>query len=69
MDKIIKYTDSMTTSDGVKLVADIYRPETEEKFPVLLMRQPYGKTIASTVVYALPRWYARNGYMVIIQDV
>ena len=33
------------------------------------MRQPYGKTIASTVVYAHPRWYARHGYMVIIQDV
>lgn len=59
----------MLTSDGVKLVADIYRPNTEEKLPVLLMRQPYGKAIASTVVYAHPRWYARHGYMVVIQDV
>ena len=69
MDKIIEYTASMVTSDGVKLVADVYRPETKEKLPVLLMRQPYGKAIASTVVYAHPRWYARQGYMVVIQDV
>jgi hypothetical protein len=33
------------------------------------MRQPYGKAIASTVVYAHPRWYASQGYIVVIQDV
>ncbi len=62
---------SMTTRDGVRLDADVYRPEgTEsERFPVLLMRQPYGRAIASTVVYAHPRWYAAQGYIVVIQDV
>lgn len=59
----------MKTRDGVRLTADIYRPVTEEKLPVLLMRQPYGKAIASTVVYAHPKWYARQGYIVVIQDV
>jgi len=33
------------------------------------MRQPYGRDIASTVVYAHPVWFARRGYHVVIQDV
>ncbi|NET05302.1 MAG: CocE/NonD family hydrolase [Symploca sp. SIO2B6] len=59
----------MLTRDGVRLDADIYRPDSGDEFPVLLMRQPYGKAIASTVVYAHPSWYAAYGYMVVIQDV
>ena len=69
MVKIIQETASMSTRDGVRLDADIYRPETKEALPVLLMRQPYGREIASTVVYAHPRWYAERGYIVVIQDV
>ena len=69
MSKIIQTTASMQTRDGVRLDADIYRPETDEALPILLMRQPYGRAIASTVVYAHPRWYASQGYMVVIQDV
>jgi len=56
-------------SDGVRLAADLYRPEGAGDVPVLLMRQPYGRAIASTVVYAHPRWYAARGYLVVIQDV
>ena len=69
MAKIIKQTASMQTRDRVKLDADIYRPDTDEELPVLLMRQPYGREIASTVVYVHPRWYAAQGYIVVIQDV
>lgn len=69
LNMIIKETASMLTRDGVRLDADIYRPEKSGKFPVLLMRQPYSKAIASTVVYAHPTWYAQQGYIVIIQDV
>ena len=69
MVKIIKQTASMLTRDGIKLDADIYRPDTDKKLPILLMRQPYGREIASTVVYAHPRWYAAHGYIVVIQDV
>lgn len=64
-----KETVSMLTRDGVRLDADIYRPDAEGEFPVLLMRQPYGRAIASTVVYAHPVWYAAHGYIVVIQDV
>jgi putative CocE/NonD family hydrolase len=33
------------------------------------MRQPYGRDIASTVVYQHPSWFAMHGYHVVIQDV
>jgi len=55
--------------DGVRLAADIYRPVGAGPWPVLLMRQPYGREIASTVVYAQPAWFSRQGYIVVIQDV
>jgi putative CocE/NonD family hydrolase len=62
-------TIPMRTRDGVRLDADVYRPVGDGPFPVLLMRQPYGRRIASTVVYAHPHWYASHGYIVVIQDV
>ena len=46
-----KQTASMHTRDRVRLDADIYRPDADGEFPVLLMRQPYGRAIASTVQY------------------
>ncbi len=55
--------------DGVRLVCDIYRSGAGGDAPVLLMRQPYGRDIASTVTYAHPAWYARQGFLVVIQDV
>ncbi len=64
-----KETVYMHTRDGVRLDADVYRPDAVGEFPVLLMRQPYGREIASTVVYAHPIWYASQGYIVVIQDV
>lgn len=59
----------MRTRDGVRLDADLYRPGGQGPFPVLLMRQPYGRRIASTIAYAHPSWYAAHGYIVVIQDV
>jgi putative CocE/NonD family hydrolase len=55
--------------DGAELVSDHYHPPGTERHPTLLMRQPYGRDIASTVVYAHPVWFARHGYNVVIQDV
>ncbi|HBB30655.1 MAG TPA: S15 family X-Pro dipeptidyl-peptidase [Cyanobacteria bacterium UBA8803] len=67
--KVGHETASMLTRDRVRLDADIYRPDCAGEWPVLLMRQPYGRAIASTVVYAHPTWYAAQGYIVVIQDV
>jgi uncharacterized protein len=55
--------------DGTTLISDHYYPPSAGPAPTLLMRQPYGRDIASTVVYAHPVWFARAGYHVVIQDV
>jgi putative CocE/NonD family hydrolase len=57
-----------TMRDGTKLAADIYRPASEGPWPVLLLRLPYDKTQAETSGFAPPHWYARHGYMVVVQD-
>jgi putative CocE/NonD family hydrolase len=56
-------------SDGAVLVSDHYYPSNPGPNPTILMRQPYGRDIASTVVYAHPIWFASHGYNVVIQDV
>ncbi len=66
-DIIIQHDVPMKTRDGVTLYADIYRPKSSEKFPVILMRTPYDKSVDWAVAPAfriVPR-----GYVVIIQDV
>jgi len=56
--------------DRINLTADIYRPKkVDSTLPVLLMRLPYGRAIASTCTYVHPSWYASQGYIVVIQDV
>jgi putative CocE/NonD family hydrolase len=59
----------MVCSDGTRLATRIWSPPGEGPWPVLLMRQPYGRAIASTVTYAHPRWYAGHGFLVAVQDV
>jgi putative CocE/NonD family hydrolase len=51
--------------DDVVLRADVYRPQTDGKFPVLLERTPYNK--AGGLEFGLKA--AARGYVVIIQDV
>ena len=66
----VKYFDThLKLSDGVKLISRIWIPEQTGQWPALLMRQPYGREIASTITYAHPTWWASKGYMVVIQDV
>lgn len=60
---------SLTLRDGTRLDADIYRPATGGPYPVLLMRQAYGRRIGCTLCYAHPAWYAANGYIVVVQDI
>ena len=54
--------------DGTKLVADVYRPATGGPFPTLLLRTPYRRQTGQTSAYRHPSWYARRGYMVVVQD-
>src|SRR5690348_12060049 len=50
--------------DGVTLSADIYRPVSDEKFPVLLERTPYNRTDEAAMANEL----ASHGYVVVLQD-
>ena len=50
--------------DGVTLRADIYRPQAEGKFPVLLERTPYDKTHERD--FGMKG--AARGYVVVVQD-
>ena len=45
-----KYFDEyIKLKDGVKLISRIWLPSGQGPWPTLLMRQPYGREIASTV--------------------
>jgi uncharacterized protein len=53
--------------DGTILRADIYRPTTQGKFPVILQRTPYDKHNSDSVDFGMKG--ALRGYVVINQDV
>jgi putative CocE/NonD family hydrolase len=58
------------TRDGTELAADVYRPEGVGDRPVLLYRIPYNKTAAdSDVAWLHPTAFAREGFVVVVQDV
>ncbi|HXX27339.1 MAG TPA: CocE/NonD family hydrolase [Terriglobales bacterium] len=67
LDVVVEHDVPMKTRDGITLYADIYRPTSSGKFPVILMRTPYDKRVSwavAPVFQMVPR-----GYVVIIQDV
>ena len=61
----IEHHVAMKTRDGVTLYSDIYRPEGDGTFPVLLQRTPYNRQNAAE----FGRKAAERGYMVVVQDV
>ncbi len=54
--------------DGVTLYADVYRPASPGKFPVLVSRTPYS-TERTPNAYAAAVFFARRGYVFVFQDV
>jgi len=50
--------------DGVTLAADVYRPVSDEKFPVILQRTPYNRAGGAQTANEL----ASHGYVVVMQD-
>jgi putative CocE/NonD family hydrolase len=83
-DMVVTSDVMVTVRDGVKLATDIYRPARDGKpvpgrFPVILERTPYGKTVVSrselSVADPTPksraevaRFFVSRGYVVIYQD-
>jgi len=50
--------------DGLELATDIYRPKAEGRFPVVLVRTPYGKEMNELQA----KFFARRGYVYAVQD-
>ena len=55
--------------DGIKLYANIYKPDADGKFPVILIRLPYGKNEPYCIMPAYGKYFARKGYACVVQDV
>lgn len=64
---------AISMRDGVKLYANIYKPKVEgtrtHKFPGILIRLPYGKDEYYCQMPAIGRYWAKKGYVCVVQDV
>ena len=57
---------SIPMRDGIRLVADLYLPDSAGRFPTILLRTPYVKT-PQFRRYKLAA-YVQRGYAVVLQD-
>lgn len=71
----VEFDVPMQTRDGVTLRSDIYRPDAEGTFPVMIIRTPYdksmqvyadGKTMSRHLLHT--RYFPQRGYVVVAQD-
>lgn len=64
----IKIEDDVpaTMGDGTKLRADVYRPDDDGRYPVLVCRTPYDKRRPDYIDTA--RTLAARGYIAVVQD-
>lgn len=70
MDSIlIEWNVPAVMRDGVTLRANVLRPEARGKYPVTLLRTPYGKDFAIVNSICDSVRLARAGYIVVLQDV
>jgi uncharacterized protein len=53
--------------DGVNLYADVYHPRAEGRYPVLVVRTPYG--VQRDAVHETMIKFAQRGYAVVVNDV
>lgn len=58
-----------TLRDGVVLMANVFRPEGDGSYPVVLTRLPYGKDTGFLYMMLDPVALSESGYIVAIQDV
>ncbi|MCW5768654.1 MAG: CocE/NonD family hydrolase [Phycisphaeraceae bacterium] len=65
----VEYGVWIPMRDGVRLSADVYRPEGEGRYPVILSRTPYNKAGAGKASIDRYRMFVERGYVVVVQDV
>lgn len=75
MDNYTKQEQYITMRDGVRLFTSIYFPnDKSEKHPILMMRtpyscRPYGTDFSSRLWSGHWKYYARENYIIVVQDV
>lgn len=55
--------------DGVKLISDIWLPQEDGNYPVIMIRTPYGRSAAYMNYTGMGDYFARKGYVFMVQDV
>jgi uncharacterized protein len=63
--KIERY-QAVPMRDGVKLYADVYRPKADGRYPVIVVRTPYG--VQRDGIHENLIKFAQRGYAVVAQD-
>lgn len=63
----IDFDQRVGMRDGVELSADVYRPDAEGRFPVILSRTPYNKNGSRPLGFG--RYFASHGYAYVEMDV
>jgi hypothetical protein len=66
---IIERNIEVPMRDGTILRADVWRPDADGEFPVLIERTPYDKGTSSESNLRAGEFYASYGYATVIQDV
>ncbi len=65
----VEFDRRIPMRDGVTLSADVYRPDGDGRFPVILSRTPYLKTPRDKEALDRLRYFAARGYVVVVADV
>src|SRR5882724_3701495 len=64
----IEFSTRVKMRDGVELSVDIYRPDSDGRFPVILARTPYNKSTPRGGHLELGRYFAARGYVYVAMD-
>lgn len=63
-----KFDVRIPMRDGVKLSADVWLPQEEGKYPAIIIRLPYLKTMREAKFPDIAKLFASQGYVFLVQD-
>ena len=66
---IIEKNVMIRMRDGVRLATDIYRPAGGDRYPVVLVRTPFGKQVPDYKFSQKAQFYVKHGYVYALQDI
>src|SRR5689334_20797267 len=55
--------------DGTVLLADVYRPQADGRFPAIVERTPYNRAESVILRTETPQFFAQRGFAFVVQDV